>query len=493
MKRVLSHPLVALAFGLGLGLRLFFILGYPATSGDTSLYQELASNWVKHGTFAVSLSGTLTPVDVRVPGYSAFLAVIYAFTGRDADTARLPIMLAQAAIDLFCCFVIAAIATRLVRIADGQANTKRVFILTLWLAALCPFTADYTAVLLTESLTMCLTAVSLYLLVRLAESASDLCWPADRLKASWDKSPEYWAALLGLAVGVTTLLRPESPLLLVVALLVLLWSFASRGYFVRWLKFSMISLFLCAAMLLPWIIRNAATLHEFQPLASKDATLPNERAPVGFMAWEKTWLYRVSDCYAVTWKLNEENINLEDIPERAFDSDSEKKHVGTLLERHNENNYLSEKTDSEFGVIARRRTARHPLRTYVVVPVQRVLTIWFTPRIELLPFTGKIFPLADEWDTDRPDLIVSLGFFLLNVFFLLAALWGFVKLWLWNSRARFALTPIAAYIVVRTAFLTTVEAPEPRYVLVCFPAILALAAIAFVKRPALPNSPQRPA
>src|SRR2546430_1919246 len=251
----------------------------------------------------------------------------------------------------------------------------------------------------------------------------------------------------------------------------------------------MISLFLCAAMLLPWIIRNAATLHEFQPLASKDATLPNERAPVGFMAWEKTWLYRVSDCYAVTWKLNEENINLEDIPERAFDSDSEKKHARNLVERQNENNYLSEKTDSEFGLTARRRTARHPLRTYVVVPVQRVLTIWFTPRIELLPFTGKIFPLADEWDTDRPDLIVSLSFFFLNICFLLAALCGFIKLWKWSPRARLALAAIAAYILIRTVFLTMVEAPEPRYVLVCFPAILALAAIAFLKRPVAANAP----
>ena len=33
MKRVLSHPLIALA--LGLWLRLFFLFKYPASSGDT--------------------------------------------------------------------------------------------------------------------------------------------------------------------------------------------------------------------------------------------------------------------------------------------------------------------------------------------------------------------------------------------------------------------------------------------------------------------------
>src|SRR5882724_506785 len=94
MKRVLSHPLVAIAFGLG--LRLFFILKFPATAGDSALYEELASNWFKHAAYAVSVNGHLTHVDVRMPGYSAFLALIYAVTGREGDAARLPAMFVQA-------------------------------------------------------------------------------------------------------------------------------------------------------------------------------------------------------------------------------------------------------------------------------------------------------------------------------------------------------------------------------------------------------------
>ena len=98
MKRVLSHPLIALA--LGLWLRLFFVLKYPAQSGDLPLYNELATNWLKHGTYGVNLNGVLTPVDVRMPGYPAFLAVIYALTGHTGNAAELPAMLAQVAIDL---------------------------------------------------------------------------------------------------------------------------------------------------------------------------------------------------------------------------------------------------------------------------------------------------------------------------------------------------------------------------------------------------------
>jgi hypothetical protein len=45
-----------------------------------------------------------------------------------------------------------------------------------------------------------------------------------------------------------------------------------------------------------------------------------------------------------------------------------------------------------------------------------------------------------------------------------------------SDRGRLGLWIIVAFVVVRTAFLTQVETPEPRYVLVCFPALLALAA-----------------
>jgi len=38
------------------------------------------------------------------------------------------------------------------------------------------------------------------------------------------------------------------------------------------------------------------------------------------------------------------------------------------------------------------------------------------------------------------------------------------------------------YMLVRTAFLTTVEAPEPRYVVTCYPVILALAALCWARK-----------
>jgi len=54
-------------------------------------------------------------------------------------------------------------------------------------------------------------------------------------------------------------------------------------------------------------------------------------------------------------------------------------------------------------------------------------------------------------------------------------LWGAWKVWRIPA-ARPAVAILLAYILIRTAFLTTLEAPEPRYTLVCFPALIALGA-----------------
>jgi peptidoglycan/LPS O-acetylase OafA/YrhL len=108
--------------------------------------------------------------------------------------------------------------------------------------------------------------------------------------------------------------------------------------------------------------------------------------------------------------------------------------------------------------------------------LRRAGRIWFTPRIELLPVAGHVFPLAFEREEDPVDQQVTILFFLGNVFYVALALWGTWKLWRCHS-ARAALTVLLFYILVRTAFLTTLETPEPRYVLECFPAVIALGAL----------------
>jgi hypothetical protein len=196
------------------------------------------------------------------------------------------------------------------------------------------------------------------------------------------------------------------------------------------------------------------------------------------MAWEKTWLFRMKDCYLVSWKLNEEPIEVETIPARAFDTPEEKNRVESILESYNDELTLTKEQDDGFLALARERTARHPLRTYLWLPALRALVMWFSPRIELLPVSGTVFPLAESWRDDRLDQSVTVGLFLLNIAYLGWGVWGGIKLWTASRAARPALTLLGLFILLRTALLTTLETPEPRYVLECFPALIAMGAAA---------------
>jgi hypothetical protein len=477
MKRIFSSPVAALIAGVC--LRLFFVLKYPANSGDTVLYEQIAANWLQHHVYAMNVHDQITPVDMRMPGYPAFLALIYLLTGRIGEAARLWVMLAQVAVELLTCLLTAGLAALLVLIANDRARPQRVFLAALWLAALCPFTANYVAVPLTEVFATFFTTAALLPLCLLVTRAQNRGWRlAER---HWILGNDYWrlAAWSALLVGLCTLFRPEAPLLLVAAWLVLSAILIRQRESLRWVKTSALMAALCAVPLVPWMIRNAVTLHEFQPLAPRNSNLPGELVPYGFMSWEKTWLYRFRDVYLVPWKLNEEVIDVNEVPGRAFDTPAEKERVAMILDQYNEDLTLTPEEDAAFAQLARERAARRPLRTYLWLPAARALTLWFTPRIELLPFSGTVFPLVQSWEDDRIDQSVTAGFFLLNIGYIGLALWGAVRLWRRGPAARGAIALLAAFILLRTAFLTTLETPEPRYVLLCYPALLALAAQVF--------------
>lgn len=481
MKRIFSNPVFALAAGLC--LRLFFVLKFPANSGDTVLYEQIATNWLKHHLYAMDVHGAITPVDMRMPGYPAFLALIYALTGHTGEAARVWVMLAQVAIDLLGSAVIVWLAGMLLMLGDQHARQMPVLRTAWWLAMLCPFTANYTAAVLTETIAVTLTAIALVLLTGLARSAYELVFPAKWEK--WECWPNHfrpWAILAGLVVGIGALFRPETPLLLVAGWLGAAVQLIRRGQLRAWTQIVVISGLACVVPLVPWAVRNALTLHEAQFLAPKDSNLPGELVPRGFMAWEKTWLFRMKDCYVAAWKLNGEAIEIDELPARAFDSAEEKQRVAAILENYNEELTLTAEEDAAFGQVARERTAHHPLRTYVWIPALRAVTMWFAPRIELLPVSGTVFPLGQAWEDDKVDQSVTIGLFLANICDLGLAVWGAVKLWRWSAASRAAVLLIVFFVIVRTTFLTTLETPEPRYVLECFPALIALGAVALAGR-----------
>jgi hypothetical protein len=484
MRRNFSSAIAALAAGAC--LRFFFVLKYPAGSGDSVLYEQIATNWLRYHVYAMNVGGAITPVDIRVPGYPAFLAAIYWLTGETGPDARFWVRTAQVAVDLLTCVVAACLAT-LLTLAIGKVLRWRVFLVALWLTALCPFTANYVAVPLTETVATFFTTLTILLLCLLIlRGRGAIFWVQDH-SVNLHFKQEWLAAFAGISTGIGTLFRPETPLLLMTACVVLAWYFLRGSLWagesrqiIRIIAFMAVG---CLFPLMPWAVRNAITLHEAQLLAPKNSNLPGELVPFGFMAWEKTWLFRVRDVYLVAWKLNDQPINLDDVPARAFDTPEEKERVAALLEPYNDEVTLTPEEDAGFARVARERTARHPLRTYLWLPAARAFMLWFSPRIELLPLSGQVFPLAEAWENDPVDQAVTAGFELLISLYVLFGAGGAVLLWRHPS-ARAAVAIMVGYIVARTVFMATLETPEPRYMLVCFPSLLAVAAQVFAGKAA---------
>jgi hypothetical protein len=466
-KPFYKHLLPALLAGLL--LRLFFIWHFPFHSGDTAYYEELARNWLYHGVLGFYSHGQLFPSDARVPGYPAFLAVVYYLAG----PGRKAVMLAQAFVDLATCVLTAGIAVRLAA-GDSDASRGRSSAAALWLAALCPFTANYTAVPLTEVLATFFTTLAIliflspvFLRIDLVQSNSDLL-----------RSVRIWF-LGGLVLGLGTLVRPETPLLLL-AVLVVLW--LRFRHPTNWRKLTIATLWMTAGLLLPlapWAARNATSLGRVQFLAPRYAETYGDVLPTGFYAWTKTWMFRFRDAYLFTWKLPSQPIDWKDLPAYAVDSPEELLRVASLLERYNRTPGMTRSLDLEFAELARERTRRHPIRTFAWIPIERAAAMWFTPRITLLPYSGRLWPTGESWRSNPIDFEVTLGFAVLNIIYIGMAL-AAARSWRTNT----GIFLILAFIIIRTAYLTQLQTCEPRYVLVCFPALLALGAQICVRRAA---------
>jgi hypothetical protein len=444
----------------GLALRLFLVLRFPFNDdGDSPIYDQLARNFRDHHVYGLWVSGRLQPVDVRVPGYPIFLDITWATGGHHWPV---PGADAQVLVDLLTCFLIAGIAARL---APWESR-DRVWIAGLWLAALCPFIASYCTTELTEVLAAFFTALTLWLLL----------WPGGvtELPATGvPKTIARTAFLAGVVAGCGALVRPETPLVILAAGALVAWRCRRP---IHWrILFRTGLLIACGTILplAPWVARNWITLHEVQFLNPRNAELPGEYVVAGMNAWTGTWMWRMRDVFQVLWKVDGEPISLADIPDSAFDSAAERARVAQLLDQYNHSyqTTMTPKVDAGFSQLARERTARHPLRTYVQIPLLRMFGMWFSPRIELLGYTGALWPPETAWENDPVDFSVSAVLEALNIFFVLLAVFGW-----WKVRHHPAAAFLIALIVLRTVFFTQVESPEPRYMLECFPAVLALGA-----------------
>lgn len=463
----ISRKHLAAAMLAGLALRMFFVFNFPFYAGDTKFYEELARNWLDHGVYGLFFQGQLIPVDMRVPGYPAFLAAVYTLFG----PSRMAVMTLQAVVDLITCLLTTLLAVRLA----PPSKQNLVATIALWTAALCPFTANYSAAVLTEVLATFLTTLSLLVFVGILAHPS-LNLPLHSLDRHGLLAQARWWLFGGIFVGAGTLVRPETPLLLLAVSLVLAVRWRHRS---DWTKLAVAGSWMVVGLLLPltpWAARNAVTLGHVEFLAPRHAETNLDFVPRGFHSWTGTWMVHFRDAYLVSWKLEQAPILLETLPGSAFDSDEERGRVATLLNHYNSGLHMTPTLDHEFSILAGERTARRPFRTFVFIPLMRALMIWFTPRIELLPYSGGLWPPSEKWRSNRLDFGVTLGFGFLGFVYVGLAFMGVVR-----CRAQSGVVLLLTFLVIRTAFLTQLHTVEPRYVIVCFPVVLALGALAWTR------------
>ena len=444
----------------GAVLRLWMLRKFFEVNGDAQLYGGMAKNLLLRDQYALTdPTGVLHSTLIRLPGYPLFLAACFRLFGIENYFAPACVQIFLA---LFGCILLGLFAYRIspptYRTAAAQA--------TLWLAALCPFTAVYDAEPLTESLSVFCIALAL--------------WSAARFQ----DEPGWRSALaFTFAVTYSALLRPDGALVgvaLVPAVLLRLFRPAaqsSSGPSLRLsaarvgaheIRIALVSLLLALAPFAAWTWRNWHVFHVIQPLAPRYATDPGENTWPGFQRWVKTWCLDFVSTYEIYWNVPGGQFDLNALPARAFDSPAQRAETAHLAADYESNgNEFSISIDERFAELARERIAAHPLRYYMVLPLGRIADMWLRPRVENLPID------LDWWVYRHHHVETRFSWFYagLNAFYLLIAIVGLSlrpRLWPW----------MLAYMILRSALLATIEAPEARYTLECLPMVFALGGVA---------------
>jgi hypothetical protein len=439
------------------GLRLLFIFRFPGVTTDSFIYGDIAKNWLRHGIYGLSGPDAISPTYIRLPGYPAFLAAVFAIFGMEHYRA---VLVLQMFVDIGTCFLIADMARRLL--------SPRAAIAAFLLAGLCPFLASYAAAALTETWEIFFTALALDFAI--AGLMSPPGMPA-------------WLGC-GVAIGGAILLRPDGGLLLMaielylMVRLVIVLLDKTRACRPRphglstpdILKAGLILAFVSLAPLVPWALRNLHTLHRFQPLAPRYANQEDEFVPAGFNRWMKTWIADYTSVEEIYWPVPGDTVETSKLPARAFDSDAQQQQTVQLLADYNDTLHVTPELDARFAALAEQRIRDAPLRYYLWLPFLRIADMWLRPRTETLPSDSRWWEFND--DPKWSALAVALGIIGLGYVGMAAA--GLIRGW-----AVPFMGLLLTFVILRSIFLGALENPEPRYTLECYPVLILLASAVF--------------
>ncbi|HZL27566.1 MAG TPA: glycosyltransferase family 39 protein, partial [Acidobacteriaceae bacterium] len=302
-----THVAVALGVTAAVLVRLYCIHFHPHILGDATVYGDLARNMLQHHTFAITDPNRIRPTLIRLPGYPLLMAACFALFGvGNYDS----VVYLQLILDVASCCLIAALAARLFGNRTG--------LVALWLAALCPFTADYVATGYTEITSVFCVALAFFSLER---------WHANLQRSRW--SHYLWPLAFALSFGC--LLRPDRTLLaapVIAAMLWIAWHTTTRR---RALAQTAVVCLIIVLPLAAWGLRNWRVFHVIQPLAPKYANDPTDTVNYGFYRWYRTWAIEFKSTYDIYWNWDGSIMNFSDLPSRAYNLPGERDRTAAIF------------------------------------------------------------------------------------------------------------------------------------------------------------------
>jgi hypothetical protein len=470
---------VALALASGLLLRLWMMKMYYQVNFDSLVYGGIAKHLLQQGRYLITRpGGEVMPTMIRLPGYPVFLALCFRLFGMENYASAVWV---QIALELMGCLLLADCARRIA----PAALSRRAAHAVLWLAVLCPFTAIYTVQPLTESPTQFAIALGLWSLARFRERpgwAPALCFTVAVTVAALLR-PDGALVAAALAPGMVIGLRrregkpagevvPDAPSF--ASFLRNAWDSKTLIPFqfnssTRLTRMALICTLLALTPFSVWTERNWQVFHVFQPLAPRYANDSDQAANPGWQRWVKSWNLDFVSTFDIYWAVPGAPLDLTKLPSRAFDTPEEYAKTVALVSDYNAREQaqaIAPDLDERFGQLAEERIHSHPFRYYLLLPLGRLADMWLRPRVE------DFYDDLDWWVySQHPwETCISWSYVGLNVFYLLlaaAGLWLRPRLWPW----------MLAYVVMRSALLMTLEAPESRYTLECFPMLFVLGGI----------------
>ena len=450
LARLAPAASLGLALAAGLGLRLWMLQHFFEVNGDALIYGGLAKNLLLHGRYALTTPGGETyPTLIRLPGYPLFLAACFRLFGMENYASA---AFVQIALELAGCLLLADFARRIAGPVLGAGAAHA----TLWLAVLCPFTAIYAANPLTEAPTLFVLALALWSVARF------------RARPGW-----HLALCFTFAGAFAALLRPDGALAAVTLAPALVLGLGRGNAHppIPAKKLARMAAVCALLALLPfaaWTARNWNVFHVFQPLAPRLATDPGEDTHPGWERWVKSWCLDFVSTYDIYWNVPDGPLDIDKLPTRAFDSPAQYAETAALAADYNAGGQiLTPQLDARFAKLAGERIAAHPLRSSLWLPLGRMADMWLRPRVENLPID------LDWWVYSHHRVETRFSWFYsgLNAFYLLLGIAGLCL----RPRLGWAML---AYMLLRSALLATVQAPEARYTIECFPMLFALGGIA---------------